>query len=355
MVTNGNGTRPKGRNGRAPQRKMRTLPMQVNTRNNGQARTPLLPVGVNNKATMPKSSQEYMLTGEEVARIINVNAGSTAGQIIYNELITPLTARRLGILSNAWQRIDWKQVSLHLVALNGSLVQSGYTMGFIEDPELAIPTASSEIIPFLTALRATTVRQNWVESTSGVQVATNDKPEMYTQPGSDIRRYSPGRLVIAVAGDVTTPATFQLMLRYSVRLYVNLALPLASVNNPFNRVTGSYPVSTNVSVTNTQILSYPGLPANVGNGATVTTTAPIVGIIGPASSPPSNWVLFDTGTSISLTITSGSIITFTTGGSTFTLARIDDAAGQFRAFNALLAPTTASPPTLYRAFAYAIT
>lgn len=344
--------RPNGRNGRAPQRKNKPSP-QVNNRNNGQARTPLLPVGVNNKATMPKSTQQYMLSGEEVARIINVSAGSTPGQIIYNELITPLTARRLGILSSAWQRIDWKQVSLHLVALNGSLVQSGYTMGFVEDPELAIPTASSEIIPFLTALRATTVRQNWVESTSGVQVSTNDKPEMYTQPGSDIRRYSPGRLIIAVAGDVTTPATFQLMLRYSVRLYVNLALPPPNVANPFNRITATYPISTNVSVTNTQLVAYPGIPVPASNGAVVTTTAPIVGMTG-ATAPPASWVLFDSGTTISIAIASGANVTFTTGGTTYTLPRIDEVAGQFRAFSALAAGTTATP-VLHRAYPYTVT
>lgn len=191
---------------------------------NGSARTPLLPSGVNNKATMPDQAGSYTYQAEELLSLINVSAGSTPGQLIYNALITPSSCRRLALLAGAWQRIDWKQATVHLVALNGSVVQSGYTMGFVEDPEIVPPTSSSGVIGFLTALRSTTVRQNWVESTSGVQVAMPDKPEMYTQLGSDVRRYSPGRLMVAVAGDVAQQATFQLMLKYRVRLYVPLAV-----------------------------------------------------------------------------------------------------------------------------------
>ena len=154
-----------------PRAPRRMAPRNNNSRN-GQARTPLLPSGVNNKATMPESSQEMIVRGEELVALINVAAGSTSGQTIYNDTIKPTSARRLGILSTAFQRIDWKTCSLHLVALNGSTVKSGYTMGWIEDPEITVPTGKSEIIGFLTALRATTVRQNWVESTAGMMVMT---------------------------------------------------------------------------------------------------------------------------------------------------------------------------------------
>nr|UHS72365.1 MAG: putative coat protein [Tombusviridae sp.] len=189
----------------------------------GAARTPLLPLGVNNQSTMPSQTGSYTYSAEEVISVVNVASGSTTGQTIFNGLITPKSCRRLGVLANAWQRIDWIRASIHLVALNGSVVQSGYTMGFIEDPEAKVPTDTKELIPFLTALRSTTVRQNWVESTAGVQVGMPDKPEMYTALGSDVRRYSPGRLVIALAGDVGAQATYQLMLRYTVRLYVPFA------------------------------------------------------------------------------------------------------------------------------------
>lgn len=312
-------------------------------RANGQARTPLLPVGVNNMATMPKASQDYVVRGEEVAAIINVAAGSTPGQIVYNQRITPLTTRRLGILSGAWQRIDWKQASLHLVALNGSLVQSGYTMGWIEDPELAIPANASDIIPFLTALRSTTVRQAWVESESGVQVGTQDKPEMYTQPGSDIRRYSPGRLVIAVAGDVATAATFQLMLRYNVRLYVPLALS-SSTTPEIEGFTATVPPATN-STLSTAAISYPGIGSNVSPGTVVVTTAPIVGIVddGPPltrPAPPRSWRLFPTGTSLQIgSLTTANPARFQTGGNTYDFSYIDLDAGQFRAFTPHI-PTT---------------
>jgi len=328
---------------------------KYNPSRSGQARTPLLPLGVNNKATVPKTSQSYTFNGEEVVAIINVASGSTVGQVVYNQRITPQSALRLGILSGAWQRIDWKRASLHLVALNGSTVQSGYTMGWLEDPEVTVPTAASEIIPFLTALRSTTVRQNWVESEAGMMVATPDKPEMYTQLGSDIRRYSPGRLVVAVAGDVDTAATFQLMLKYHVRLYVPLAKAPASTPCPPvvpTGFTGTVPGADNVTLS-TSSITYPGIGTRAP-GDVVVTTEPIVGILGATGnpSPPANFRLFPTGTSLQIgALTSGSSAAFTAGGVVFSFATVDQSAGQFRAFNPR---TPAATAATYRAMTYTV-
>lgn len=191
---------------------------------NGQARTPLLPMGVNNKSTMPAGANESILRGEEVISIINVT-DTSVGQVVFNQPIVPQSVLRMRILAGAFQRIDWIKASIHLVALNGSVVTSGYVMGFIEDPEITVPQSGSAVIPFLTALRQTTVRQAWVESESGIQCAMKDKPEMFTQPGTDPRRLSPGRVVIATAGDVgTAPTTFMVMLKYHTKLYIPLGV-----------------------------------------------------------------------------------------------------------------------------------
>jgi len=327
------------------------IPQPVNSRANYSRRTytppkvrqqqqlPLLPSGVNNKATMPKMSQDYTVRGEEVIQVINVNTGSTAGQVIYNQLITPLSALRLGILSGAWQRIDWKQASLHLVALNGSVVQSGYTMGWLEDPEIEVPTAPSAVIPFLTALRSTTVRQAWVESESGVQVATPDKPEMYTQPGSDIRRYSPGRLVIAVAGDVAQQATFQLMLKYAVRLYVPLAVSAGAPPPPATTVIdGVYP-GTNNCVVGTTGVSCPAWAGSVGGGTVVTLIRRLPVIPSGSSSPVSDFRLIPVGSTVTInTLSAGLPASITYSGVSYHLAYTDTSTGQFRAFSTI-------PPT----------
>lgn len=218
MVTKKNGKR-QVRNG-GPQ----ALKGKSANGGNGQARTPLLPTGVNNTATMPSTTHEYNLVGEEVMATISVN-NSRVGQVVYNQNITPQSVLRLRIMAGAFQRIDWKRASVHLVALNGSVVTSGYTMGFIEDPAVKVPSIESAVIPFLTTLRRTTVRQAWVESESGVQVAIADKPEMYTQPDVDIRRLSPGRVVVATTGDVgSAPTTFMIMLKYHVRLFVPIGI-----------------------------------------------------------------------------------------------------------------------------------
>jgi hypothetical protein len=284
-----------------------------------------------------------MVRGEEVIRVINVNSGSTAGQVIFNERITPKSTLRLGILSNAWQRIDWKQASLHLVALNGSVVQSGYTMGWLEDPEITVPTASSAVIPFLTGLRSTTVRQAWVESESGVQVATPDKPEMYTQLGSDIRRYSPGRCVVAVAGDVDTQATFQLMLKYTVRLYVPLALVIEPTppTPAATSITGIYSTSATNAVVAIAGVSCPAWAGTLGpgNSAVLINYLPVM-TGGSGTAPPGNFRLIAPGQTVLMEpLSTGVAASIKWLGTSYNLAFIDVTTGQYRAFNAV-APTS---------------
>lgn len=298
---------------------------------NGSARTPLLPSGVNNKATMPDQANSYTYHAEELLSLINVAAGSTPGQLIYNALITPSSCRRLALLAGAWQRIDWRQVSVHLVALNGSVVQSGYTMGFIEDPEIIPQISASGVIGFLTALRSTTVRQNWVESSSGVQVAMPDKPEMYTQLGSDVRRYSPGRLMVAVAGDVAQQATFQLMLRYKVRLYV----PLAVI--PLNQTPEDLVIATVANITQTPLT----INSQVFSSATsvVTLNRAYMCIVGTVAATQAR-VIFPAGTRVTVSVGTtttmtaidtgvvGTVVKSTTaGGNTLTLWTSTDTTG----------------------------
>lgn len=172
---------------------------------------------------MPAASQSYRVTGTEVISIINPANDTPTGTLLYNQLITPQSVRRLGLLSKAWQRINWNRLHIELVTLNGSLVQSGYTMALIEDPEITLPTTASEVIPFMTALRAATVRQNWVMSKAGNTVSVGLLPHMYTKLGTDIRRYSPGRLAIALAGHTGVDTTFQIMMHYDVSLYIPIA------------------------------------------------------------------------------------------------------------------------------------
>jgi len=185
----------------------------------------LIPAGVNNRATMPRGTQSHHLGPcEEVVAVITAPAEAVAGTVVFNEIISHKSVKRLGLMSDLFQRICWSLMQLHLVALNGSLVTSGYVMGFVEDPELEIPTNPSDVIAFLTALRTTTVRQNWVESSAGTLVSLKDLPEMFTQRGSDVRRFSPGRLVIALAGNPGPNTTFQLNLKYIVGLSVPCAI-----------------------------------------------------------------------------------------------------------------------------------
>lgn len=238
--------------------------------NGGGPKLPLLPSGVNNKATMPQNLNVTRFRGCEVMDIRTVVA-SDPGETIYDTLITPDVVRRLGILSKGYQRIKWHAAKVKIVPLNGSTVQAGYTAGVLEDPEMAVPATGKSRIAFLTALRGAEVRQAWVQAEVGLQVPDNQKPRMYTQPGSDVRRYSPGRFIM-VAGGVIENGTFQLQLEYDVELSVPVgAISVDAEEGTFNTSnTNNAAVSTNaINLPQTGGVSIP-------SGSTITLTSDIV-------------------------------------------------------------------------------
>jgi len=249
-------------------------------RRNGQGRMPrvqenvLIPSGVNNRATVPVGSQTYTLSGEEVVSTYIAPAAAVAGTKMFNVQVSHNSVARLGLLSGGFQRIKWHTCHLHLVALNGSTTTSGYTAGFFEDPQIAAPPDGSAVIPVLTALRTTAVRQNWVESTTGMILKLADLPEMYTTLGSDIRRFAIGRYVAALTGPPGTNTTFQLMLKYHVTLSVpQVALAREIVGDTFTVTADVSPGTTGrVSRTNA-----PPLAAVASTPVSSTSPVPPVG------------------------------------------------------------------------------
>lgn len=234
----------------------------------------LIPSGVNNRATMPVASQNYSLAGEEVIAIYTAPDVAEAGHKIFNVQVSHDSVNRLSLLSKGFQRVKWHQCHLHLVALNGSTTTSGYTAGFFEDPEIAAPPDGSAVIPTLTALRTTAVRQNWVESTTGMILKLADLPEMYVTPGSDVRRFAIGRFVAALTGSPGPNTTFQLMLKY----HVTLSVPQAAVVGGITP-TDEYLVPNNVNPGSTGNFAdtgpAAGTPLSARDSIPVTSSSPL--------------------------------------------------------------------------------
>lgn len=251
-VQNGR-TAPNGRNG-----------------SNGAAKTPLLPVGVNNKVTMPQGAAPFRFRGSEVMTVISV-VSSVIGERLVDTLISPSSVARLGSVASNFQRIKWHKAQIRIVPLNGSTTTAGYTAGVIEDPELKPGFTGKALLQFLTGLRATVVRQSWVASEAGLQVDVKDRPEMYVQQGTDVRRWSPGRFVMAAGGEITN-ASFQIHLDYDVSLFV----PVPGVNADPEEGTFNTPANNNgYADTNVVRLPHTGY-GDVFNGSSVTLDLDLV-------------------------------------------------------------------------------
>jgi len=187
--------------------------------------TRLLPSGVNNKATVPRYEQRDRIVGNEAIATITIPRTAIPGDKVYNERISHETVKRLQIASRMFQHVKWNKCQFKVVALNGTKVSNGYTAAFIEDPELEVPISSADTIAFLTTLRGTEINQNWCQSVVG-QVAGQSLPKMYTQKGSDLRRFFIGRMIIAANGPPgDEPVIFQLMMHYDVEFMIPCIRP----------------------------------------------------------------------------------------------------------------------------------
>jgi hypothetical protein len=193
---------------------------------------PFMPQSVNNNATVSNTSKQFRMVGTEYAsQPVTLNPTSPAGTIIFNTLLLANLCPRLNIISQAWQRWKINKLSFKIVTLNGSTVQSGYTLAFIDDPSYPIGTNPSDIVN-LTAFKGSCVRQNWVES-SVLRVTKNgDNPPLFvnSSTGSDPRLFSPGRVVCMLNGPPAVgegnAATWALMLEYDVSFFVPGVTPL---------------------------------------------------------------------------------------------------------------------------------
>lgn len=208
----------------------------------------LLPNSINNKATMPNSVQDYRPKGCEAIKTITVPTNTEPGTIVFDSQISHEQVARLKTLAASFQRITWIKVVLKLVALNGSLVRSGYTAGFIEDPEITMPSDKKQTVQFLTALRGSSIRQNWVSSSVGQVVNISNLPEMYTSKGIDPRRFYIGRYVVVLNGSPgTEETTFQVMMDYEVHFKVPLAKSLDNSAATFTFTESVFPGSIGVT------------------------------------------------------------------------------------------------------------
>lgn len=181
----------------------------------------MVPPGLNNRATVSRANQSVRMVGcSEIIGTYTPRPDSKAGDVFINERISVDSCARLSTQASLFQRVFWQRVSLKLIALNPSTVKAGYNVGYVEDPLIDVPALSSDVLPFLTGLRGTEVRQNWNQSDAGIIMARQFLPEMYTTEGGDPRRFFIGRVVAACTGPPGPDVVFQLQLEYTVTFAV---------------------------------------------------------------------------------------------------------------------------------------
>lgn len=203
-------------------RVIRARPRRMNTGVGGASMTPLLPQSINNRITSNASTKPYRFVGTEyMGQPITLTGNEAPGKILFNQIITTALCVRLAAQAKCWQRYTVNKLKGTVVTLNGSLVQSGYTMAYIDDPSYPIRTDSKGIVN-LTAFKGSTVRQNWVSSSVSSTTKNGDRPPLFVQEGADPRLHSPGRLVLQLNGTPSADnvhVTWAIMLEYDITFH----------------------------------------------------------------------------------------------------------------------------------------
>jgi len=185
--------------------------------------TPLLPLSVNNNATVPHGGKSYRMRGTEYfGDPIQLTNNAQAGTLIFNRVITMAACPRLQMQSKCWQRYKIRKLKFKVVPLNGSTADSGYTATLIDDPAYVIRSDIKGIVN-LTAFADTSVRQSWVMTDIGTVELKQMPPPLFVQTTGDVRLYSPGRAVIQLNGSPVnatgSSVTFVPMLDYDIEFF----------------------------------------------------------------------------------------------------------------------------------------
>lgn len=140
--------------------------------------------------------------GSDIIESINIDPNVAPGTVLASITITPDMTQRLERTCSRFQRVVWLQQTFRVDPGFPSTTGGHFAVAYVRDPEDQAPAASSplEIMSWVAAQRISAQGKWWQPITLTVP-ANGDK--LYTSQGSDLRLYSPGKLVIICIG---TPA-----------------------------------------------------------------------------------------------------------------------------------------------------
>lgn len=180
-------------------------------------RAATIPASVNTasriRAVQPNSINVFTNTDRLLQ--IDLPKGTPKGSIIFDQVITPAIAVRLRQQAALYQKIRYRSLKFEIQTQVPTTTAGGYVCAYLHDPNMQV--GSGEVaLRNLTAVQGTQTSKMWQS------VVMNVKPtdmQYYTQSGSDVRLFSPGRLVILSDGVPNEDVKITVLFHWTVELY----------------------------------------------------------------------------------------------------------------------------------------
>jgi len=166
------------------------------------------------------SQNSYHMVGTEMIHMpFTPSATSGLGTVVFNKIISCKLAPRLELVSKGWLNWEPRSITVSVVPLNGSTVEGGVVVAYIDDPGKPVPTNPSDIMN-LTAYGSSSIQQSWVKG--GVtQSKTRPQRLLYTHHvgTGDVRLTSPGQVIAMLTKFPGAGASWALVMQYDIMFY----------------------------------------------------------------------------------------------------------------------------------------
>jgi len=178
-------------------------------------RVSTIPAAVNTATTI-RSNQPSRVHQTNTDRLIQstIPVRFERGNIVIDQLVTANITDRLRTQASLFQRIKYRRLTFEIQTQTSTTTTGGYAVAFLKDPMMEIGTGTSALKK-LTAVQGSKTSKWWQSTVLDV---IPNQMQYYCANGTDLRWYSPGRLVILGDGPPNEEVNITIILKWVVEL-----------------------------------------------------------------------------------------------------------------------------------------
>lgn len=191
-------------------------PNHNNGKNQGTNLVKTMPVALNGMGVKYSGNRSVTHSGLDHLSLIEVVAPNTnypAGTVVFDTVIDAKTLTRMSDIASTFQKVRWHQCNFVIESSFTTGSNGMFTACFISDPQDVLPVDPLERAAWARA-QASSIDMKWWDSANLIMPACSSELFTDTIVKSDLRLWSPGRLVIISNGGPNQPGSIKISMRW---------------------------------------------------------------------------------------------------------------------------------------------